>query len=268
MIQGTLELPGYTLPEMVERSIALLREHEPPDGYYGCFSGGKDSVVIKELARLAGVRVVWHYNVTTIDPPELVRFIKREHPDVVWNRSKHGNFFKRMERKGFPTRRARWCCAEYKEALPPKGAVLILGIRAEESAARAKRWGFVTRHTRTGANAVLPILDWPSEELWQFIHGQGVPYCELYNEGFHRLGCVGCPMAGRKGREKEFARWPGFERRWKLAFRRIWERRNGTRQRDGRAWFGVARFRDWEHMWEWWLSDDSLPAPLDDDGLF
>jgi hypothetical protein len=86
--QQMLSHTGCTLSELADAAIALLREHEPPEGYYGCFSGGKDSVVIKELARIAGVRVDWNYNVTTADPPELTRFIKEHHPDVAWNRSK------------------------------------------------------------------------------------------------------------------------------------------------------------------------------------
>lgn len=108
--------------DKVERAIELLRMYQPKDRpYYGCFSGGKDSCVIKEIARLAGtseypgapVNAIWHYNVTTIDPPELCRFIKREHPDVSWEVPKV-NFFDRAVVIGFPTRRLRWCCEEYK----------------------------------------------------------------------------------------------------------------------------------------------------------
>lgn len=62
-------LPSEALPALVERAISVLRANEPPEGYYGCFSGGKDSVCVKEVTRLAGVKAVWHYNVTTIDPP-------------------------------------------------------------------------------------------------------------------------------------------------------------------------------------------------------
>jgi phosphoadenosine phosphosulfate reductase len=253
-----------TLDDLIAESIELLREHEPPEGYYGCFSGGKDSIVIKELARRSGVRVVWHYNITTIDPPELFRFICQEHPGVIREPPRRGSFFRRMEEvKGFPTRRARWCCEEYKETTAPKGSTLILGIRAEESAARAKGWSSVTIHRKTKAPAIQPIIGWASDEIWEFIRGERLPYPSLYDEGFHRLGCIGCPMARESGRRYEFARWPAYERRWRLAFRRIWDRRAGTIQRDGREWFGSARFDSWEAMWEWWIADVSLP-PVDD----
>jgi len=78
-------LPTLQPEDHVKRAIRLLQEHEPPEGYYGAFSGGKDSCTIKALAKMAGVKVRWHYNHTTIDAPELVRFIKSEHSDVEWN---------------------------------------------------------------------------------------------------------------------------------------------------------------------------------------
>ncbi len=263
-MQQKLAFPELHLPYMIDASIALLREHEPPRGYYGCFSGGKDSIVIKELTRMAGVKATWHYNVTTIDPPELIYFIREHHPDVVWEKSNHGNFFRRMEKKGFPTRIVRWCCEEYKEKVTPRGSVMILGIRAEESPNRAKNWAAVTYHRRTRRNAILPIFGWPAEELWQFIRERKLPYCKLYDEGFHRLGCVGCPMAGSATIKKEFARWPKFEKQWRRGFRRVWEKRTGTLQRDGRPWFGDRFFRGWEEMWSWWLDGKSLPEPRDD----
>ena len=124
-------LPGLDFAADLVESIECLRANAPADGrpYYGCFSGGKDSVALKHVARMAGVAVDWHYNVTTIDPPELVRFIQRAHPDVKWLRSPHGPFFRRAaEVKGFPTRRTRWCCAEYKEChTAPPGAADAYG---------------------------------------------------------------------------------------------------------------------------------------------
>jgi phosphoadenosine phosphosulfate reductase len=262
----TLQLALPTFPcldDLVRESIELLREHEPPDGYHLAFSGGKDSVVIKHLADRAGVRYRAHYAVTTIDPPELFRFIRSSHPDVVCDRPRHGSFFRRMETvKGFPTRRARWCCDEYKETNAPKGARMVMGIRAEESAARSARWSSISVHRRTGELCVMPIFGWASDELWEYIRGEAVPYCSLYDEGFHRLGCIGCPMAREAGRRQEFARWPAYERRWKLAFARIWDRKAGTTQRDGREWFGSARFQRWQDLWEWWLSDRPLPESV------
>jgi len=260
-VSRQMRFDGMDFAADLAESIRVIRENQPKDApYYGLFSGGKDSVALKEVARLAGADVEWHYNVTTIDPPELVRFIREYHPDVTWHRPKHGNFFRRAaEVKGFPTRRTRWCCDEYKESCNPPGRALLMGIRAEESGARAARWGFVTEHSRTKSPVVNPLIKWSSDDLWDFIRTQGVKYCSLYNEGFHRLGCIGCPMSRASGRRQQFDRWPKYEQKWRTVFRKVWERRTGTTQRDGQVWFGNRYFDDWEEMWGWWLSNRSLP---------
>lgn len=263
-MQRKLSGCGVTLEELTDKAILALQTFAPEQGYYGCFSGGKDSVVIKELARLARVKVDWYYNQTTIDPPELIKFIKTKHGDVEWVRPKQ-NFFTAMERRGFPTRRNRWCCQEYKEGQSPEGAFLILGVRAAESPRRKAAWKLITHHTRTKNNAISPIIAWSDEDVWEFIRSHKIPYCRLYDEGFDRLGCIGCPMARKAARIAEFARWPGYERAWRRTFQRIWDRKAGTKQRDGREWFGSARFSSWEGMWDWWLSDDSLPGTEGDE---
>lgn len=56
-------------------AIQIIRDNEPPEGYFVAFSGGKDSVVALGLTRRAGVRHEASHNLTTVDPPELVRFI-------------------------------------------------------------------------------------------------------------------------------------------------------------------------------------------------
>ena len=87
--------------DKVAIAIARLKEFEPEEGYYLAFSGGKDSIVIKRLAEMSGVKFDSHYNVTTVDPPELVGFIKKYHPDVTRHRPE----------KSLP----EWCCRYYKD---------------------------------------------------------------------------------------------------------------------------------------------------------
>lgn len=204
---------GQSLDDKVKMSIELLKTFEPnalqidpENGYYLAFSGGKDSVVIKELAKMSGVRFQSVYNQTTIDPPELVRFIKEHHVDVKWSRPKR-NFLKALvDTHGLPTRLNRWCCAEFKEQ-KSDGRVTILGVRAAESLARSRRWKPVSFWN--GSTIICPILNWSDADVWAFIQANNLPYCSLYNEGWKRIGCVGCPMAGAH-RSEEFARWPGF----------------------------------------------------------
>lgn len=68
--------------DKVQTAIDRLRAFEPEDGYYLAFSGGKDSQCIYHLAEMAGVKFDAHYRITSVDPPELVRFIKTQYPDV------------------------------------------------------------------------------------------------------------------------------------------------------------------------------------------
>lgn len=64
--------------EKVQKSIKRLKAFEP---YYLCYSGGKDSDCIRILADLAGVKHDIEHNLTTVDAPETVRYIKSI-PDV------------------------------------------------------------------------------------------------------------------------------------------------------------------------------------------
>lgn len=87
----------------IDRAIQLLRDNQPNDdkGYGLAFSGGKDSIVIKQLAIESGVKFKAFYSQTTVDHPELVQYIKKHHADVEWIYAKLG-FFGLMIKKGMP----------------------------------------------------------------------------------------------------------------------------------------------------------------------
>lgn len=246
-------LAAIEIARLREESIALLRDHEPPEGYYGAWSGGKDSLLMMQLAKEAGVRVEWHYHVTTVDPPPLVQWIRRVHPEVIWDRPTHGSMIRRAAyARGLPTKTARWCCQEYKHRTPA-GRTVLLGIRAEESATRRARWRAVGPHfAGHGVTAVLPILEWSSDDLWSYVRAEGIAYPSLYDNGWRRLGCVRCPLASQAERERGFVAWPRLEARWRWAATTYWSRRHGTTQRDGRPWFGDRIAEDAEGFWRWW----------------
>ena len=200
--------------DLLKESVWILEECLPKDLVLGAFSGGKDSVALKRVCQIAGISLEWHYHKTTIDPPELLQFIKKHHPDVAWDRPRHGNFFVRARRKGIlPSHRVRWCCDEYKESRGPLNCVWVTGERREESAARSRE-PVVGLHKRTRRVIVRPLANWDSEFLWDFIRDESLPYPKLYDEGFKRIGCVGCPLATRSNREREFERWPRIAEKW------------------------------------------------------
>ena len=178
----------------VEVAIKRLRMYEPPEGYYLAFSGGKDSVCLLRLAEMAGVKYDAHYNLTTVDPPELVRFIREQHPGVAVDRPEQSMWDLIVEHGMPPTRLVRYCCEELKER-GGEGRVVLTGIRAEESRKRAQR-GMVEQCYKLSKYYIHPIIDWLKEDVWQFIRQEELSYCSLYDEGFKRLGCVMCPQGG------------------------------------------------------------------------
>lgn len=125
----------------VENAIKRLQSFEPPEGYYVAFSGGKDSQCIYHLCQMAGVKFDAHYNVTSVDPPELVQFIKRQYPDVIFDLPRYADgsritMWNLIPRKGIPPLRTqRYCCEELKEA-SGEGRIVVTGVRWAESARR------------------------------------------------------------------------------------------------------------------------------------
>ncbi len=244
-----------TMDELVADAIKLLEDNETPEGYHLAFSGGKDSCVIKALADLAGVKYEAVYANTTIDPPELVRFIKKYHPEVTWVKSKHGNMMHRVAtRSGIPpTRKGRWCCEEYKE-FGGAGRMNIFGVRAAESPRRKKMWHPITE-TTFGDPAVCPIVYWSDAQVWEFIKSRNIPYCELYDEGFTRLGCIGCPLASKKNIEFEFERYPKYKANWKRAIIKNWENwKDIPNSRTGEPRH-QAKYKSGEDYWLWWTQE-------------
>jgi len=138
--------------DKVQVAIDRFRTFEPPEGYYLAFSGGKDSVVIKALADMAGVKYDAHYNLTSVDPPELVQFVK-SFPDVIIDRpkDKDGNqitMWNLIPRKKMPpTRIVRYCCKELKE-VGGQGRLVVTGVRWAESPNRKNNQGEITIMTK------------------------------------------------------------------------------------------------------------------------
>ena len=131
--------------EKLEHSIDLLQKaeklalmYDKQDGFYLAFSGGKDSQALYHVAKMAGVKFKGHMSLTSVDPPQVIRFVKKQYPDVELIKPKMSMFDKAIEMGILPTMRVRWCCAQFKESAGA-GKVTLIGVRAAESARRAKR---------------------------------------------------------------------------------------------------------------------------------
>lgn len=201
MIDHTL----FGIVDKVQIAVDLLRKHEPTEGYYLCFSGGKDSVTIYHLAKLANVKFDAHYNLMYVEPPELLDFIKSDYPNVVIETPPLSMAQLIVKKKIPPLRFARYCTSYLKER-GGKHRLKLTGIRSQESPRRAKRPQLEPdRHDNFFLHA---IKSWSSDDVWQFIHEHNIPYCWLYDEGYSRIGCVLCPFQSFDETQRDLKRFP------------------------------------------------------------
>jgi 3'-phosphoadenosine 5'-phosphosulfate sulfotransferase (PAPS reductase)/FAD synthetase len=170
------------LDKKVERAIRLLQAI-PSDDIELAFSGGKDSSVILKLAQMAGIKFTPIYKNTTIDPSGNIQFCKSMGCTIT---PPHKTFFELVQERGFPTRRARFCCEVLKEYKIKD--YVIIGVRKAESTARSKRYnepeicrvyGNKGKKKADGSNyckQYLPIVNWTDEDVREFIRFSGEKY--------------------------------------------------------------------------------------------
>lgn len=138
-----------TLSRKVESAIKCLKSYEQasPEPYYLCYSGGKDSDCIRILAQLAGVKHEIHHNLTTVDAPETINYIKSI-PGVIIDKAhdENGNpvtMWSLIVKKHMPpTRLVRYCCSELKER-GGKERFKVVGVRKAESLNRTENGGLI-----------------------------------------------------------------------------------------------------------------------------
>lgn len=143
--EQALEKASPRLRKQIQWSVELLRKAEPlmlkydvENGAWVGFSGGKDSQALYHIAQLAGIKFKAYFSPTSIDPPQVIRFIRKQYPEVEFTSLKESIFtaFKRL--KVLPSMRIRWCCALFKEK-GGENKVTLTGVRKAESARRSKR---------------------------------------------------------------------------------------------------------------------------------
>jgi phosphoadenosine phosphosulfate reductase len=231
--------------DKVALAVQRLREFEPKEGYYVAFSGGKDSCVLLDLVKRAQVRYDTHYNATTVDPPELVRFIREYHPEVERHQPRE-TMWQLIVKNGMPPlRNMRYCCRELKE-VGGAGRLVVTGIRWQESRYRKKRRLMEQCSLGKGRLLLHPIIDWLEADIWQYVKERGLPYCSLYDECWKRIGCIMCPNGGRKKMQREAERWPKFAD----AYRRACSRAVEKAKAEGRD----VDWIDGDELYEWWIT--------------
>lgn len=201
------------LQKKVDRAIKLIKSASGNDVVEISYSGGKDSDVILELAKMAGINYRAIYKNTTIDPPGTIKHAIEMGAEVVRPKK---SFLQLIAEKGMPTRRARFCCEKLKEYKILNKA--IQGVRRCESSARSNRYnesnpiicriyGSKSNHV----NVILPILGWNDDDVRKFIEERNIHCHPLYYDedgNFHverRLGCIGCPLKSDNGKSDYLA---------------------------------------------------------------
>lgn len=255
------------------------------------YSGGKDSDTVLKLAQIAKIPFEVLHSHTTADAPETVYHVRNKFRELelagikcdidyhVQPDGKRVTMWNLIPRKLMPpTRLMRYCCSVLKEG-GGRDRFIVTGVRWDESNARKKNRGILEviaskRENKIvlsndndedrrvfescqmkGKRVVNPIIDWTTEDVLDFCKAEKVNLCPLYGEGWHRVGCVGCPMAGKK-RYMEFARYPTYKKAYIAAFDRMIE----ERKRRGMVKCFTRIGDTGVDVFHWWMEDGILPG--------
>ncbi len=239
------------LTKKVERAVKLIQQ-AGRDGQEVevAYSGGKDSDVILELARMSGIKYRAIYKNTTIDPPGTIAHAKENGAEILQPTHR---FFELVAMNGAPNRFSRHCCRYLKEYKVLDRS--IMGVRRAESTKRAARYSEPTECRFYGSKkqhveAFYPILDWSDQDVVDFIIERGIKIHPLYfrEDGTidpkRRLGCMCCPLASVKNRVKQFVEHPGMVKAYIRAVQKF---------RDSHPDSKIVR--RYENVYEWFVRD-------------
>jgi len=230
----------------IEMAVEIIRQNAT-EPYFVCDSGGKDSnVVVDLIMNQAKVPADYHYNVSPIDPPQVYKFLKEFHPFTQWDLHAK-DFWQKVDKKGLPTRTRRWCCEIIKEG-GGSGRIVVTGVRWAESSKRAcRRMLEPDKHDKT-KRYLHPIICWTDVEVWEYIHKYNLPYNPLYDNGWKRIGCIGCPIAGAKTQRRELLAYPETAYKWKVHATNFFNTHPES----------VEMYETPDNFWNWWLSGKSV----------
>lgn len=254
------------------RDAARLSEHRYKKPLMVTYSGGKDSQLLVALAERAGIDFEVVNSHTTADAPETVYFIREQFKAMEENGIKCSIVMPRYKDEPVsmwtlipqklmpPTRLVRYCCAVLKENTG-RDRFIATGVRWAESTNRKKNRGTMEFNHRDKEKRIILMGDNDEKrQLFETCSIKGkMTVNPLYCEGQKRVGCIGCPMAGRGGRQREFMRWPAYEKMYISAFERMLDARKAK---------GLPC--DWQtgmDVFRWWMEDDNINGQLSMDDL-
>lgn len=254
------------------------------------YSGGKDSEVLLELAKRAEIDFEVQHNHTTADAPETFWHIqetfkrlelegipcKRNPPRY---KGKPISMWTLIPMKLIPPLRvARYCCAVLKEC-GGRNRCICTGVRWDESNNRKTNRGaleagrnnvFFDDNDETrrdfeacpikGTTTINPIIEWENADIWEFVRSEKLNMNPLYERGFDRVGCIGCPLAGDK-RYHEFHCYPKYEQMYRRAFDRLADARKAAGKKNEGQW------STGEGIFLWWMEDKNLDGQIEFEGV-
>lgn len=259
-------------------------------------SSPKEKIERIAASAKAGVRhELWHSH-TTVDAPETVRYV-RSIPGIHISYPERTMWQLIVDKKMPPTRLARYCCEELKERggqfrirvtgvrkaesrsrANNGGLVKILG-KPKTTQALAEELGadfsttakggivlnmdnsesrrIVEQCYRTTSTMVNPIIDWTDEDVWEFLRHYGCESNPLYQCGWKRIGCIGCPMGSSKQKYAQFSRCPKYRENYLRAFGRMLI----ARKESGLT---TDKWTNAESVMRWWLGEDPAQVTFED----
>lgn len=252
-----------------------------------CYSGGKDSDLLLQLTLAAGVPFEIQHSLTTADAPQTVNYVRKVFHELEIRgikaninrgiyKGRTATMWSLIPQKLMPpTRIVRYCCSILKETAG-KSRHIMTGVRWAESTARKGRGmyesieqkkedrvilnndnaDFRRLHERCALRAETvtnPIIDFSDADVFDFL--EGIPLNPLYDMGFNRVGCIGCPMAS-KHRYRQFELFPVYKRLYLRAFERM------LKEREARG--KETLWKNAEDVFRWWMDEDWRQVTFED----
>lgn len=259
-------------------------------------SGGKDSGVCIALAQVADIPFKIKHHHTTADAPETVAFVRKEFKrlkalgiectiDYPTYKGERTSMWKLIPQMGIPpTRFRRYCCEVLKERRDSNSRFIVTGVRWAESSKRKNDRGIYETVNRNKDKRIIlnndnderrmlfescalkatricnPIIDWTDDDIWEYTRAENIPINPLYECGFNRIGCLGCPMASTKTRQWQFARYPKYKDMYISAFDRLIAKRKA----DGKMpLFPMGNVSTGKDLFHYWMEDGIVPGQVE-----